>query len=156
MNSYAVLQALYDRLRGDTGTNGLFGTPARVTGVYVVRAPATATLPYLVVDLAGMEHDDTFSTDVAVVAFRVHMFSEYTHGIGQIQGVMDRVYGDAVAQPTRVPTYGLHRHVLTPEPITGYTHSCTAIRQTDSVLLSDDPTTYHAIDGYEVRIERRA
>lgn len=158
MNSSSLLQAVYDRLRADTGSGGLLGTPALVGGVYVVRAPdsATLTLPYIVIDIAGMSHSDSFSADYTEWEFRTHVFASYISGIAGVQTVTNRVYGDAVAQPSRVPSYGLHRHVLVPAAVSGFTHSATGITHIDSILLDSEPEVYHSVDTYRVGIERRA
>lgn len=116
MNATRLFVALKARLDADTGTGGLFATGANlISGVYNTLAPTTLTdtNSYIVFNVASAEQMDGFNIDVIEYTFYLSIFTPVDSGLSAAQAIIDRIYGNALSQAGRVPTYGLHRHSLT-------------------------------------------
>lgn len=109
-----VAAAVLDRLESDTGSGGLYegGTLQILTGIYTVTGtPSQLAMPYAVMELAGQQ-SDAMDADTQEVTITLRVYDLASAALVNIDKVLTRVYGDAVAQSGRVPSYGLHRHVL--------------------------------------------
>ena len=113
MTPFLVARSIIDRLKADTGSGGIYEGSAWkfVTGGvwHGAATPAgSEPFPYAVftVELGqsiGMRDDGQN------VTINIDFYDKADSGFGSIESAMLRVYGDAIAQATKVPTYGLHR-----------------------------------------------
>lgn len=117
MNIRGVTAAVRARILADTGTGGIFnaGTPL-AKSVYSEHGPyeegsslLVNLCPFLVVESQAAQSDDGFATDVLIQTFNVHVLDVVAAGADTTLKIMDRLYGDGIAQATRIATYGLHR-----------------------------------------------
>lgn len=141
MNNY-ITRAVIDRLKADTGSGGLYqgSTPTLVSGIYYYAAPAGVARPYIVLNISQDEdHALTSSGGACVVSVRI--VGDMSDGGDQMQVVWNRVFGDAMLQTGRVPSYGLDRHTLT-LPTNPLSATCTALIFTGSGdVETPDPDT---------------
>lgn len=116
----AVYQAIYDRLKADTGSAGLYyqNQWRMITGAYAVYgSPNPVTGPYLVYTVR-MEQDHTTVGDEYQCICTMRLFAhtqqtDSTNYVGEtILKALDRIHGNGVLQNGRVPTYGFNRHRL--------------------------------------------
>ena len=117
----AVYQAIYDRLKADTGTGGLYngGSWKLITGgaYALVGSPNPVTGPYLVYNVR-MEQDHTTIGDEYQCICTMRLFAHTQNAdadanVGtNIIAALDRIHGNGVLQNGRVPTYGFNRHRL--------------------------------------------
>lgn len=128
MNISGVAGAIRARIVGDTGAGGVFETAGTYKAVTVqfVEGPRGANtsadsslFPYVVYNfVSGSTEEDGFDSDSCEMAWDVHVWDFKQHsnssapGAQRSSGMVDRLFGDAIAQSNRVPTYGLHRHQL--------------------------------------------
>lgn len=103
------------RLLADTGTGGLFNvsTPL-VAGLWLVNAPDSQAMPFLVMSSQALRNDDTFTSRHHVVEFQVSSFIEEEPATGydpfaRGASIAGRVLGDWSLQGTRLPSFGLDR-----------------------------------------------
>jgi hypothetical protein len=124
----SIYQAIFDRVKADTGTDGLYKSGAWniISGAYsVFGTPAAITYPYLLVGVR-LEQDHSLTADewTATATFtvwdQVQNYASSADFDTRITAVMDRLHGNAVLQAGRIPTYGFHRHLLV-LPTNGYT-----------------------------------
>jgi hypothetical protein len=124
----SIYQSIIDRIKVDTGAGGLyFGNAWNIiSGAYsVMGTPAAIVFPYVLVSVR-LDQDHSLTADEwnATATFSVFdQVQDYASGVtftNRITAVMDRLHGNAVLQPGRVPTYGFHRHLLV-LPTNGYT-----------------------------------
>lgn len=108
--------AIITRLKADTGTGGLYAGSAWAS--YIAGGiwsnwglPSQFTTPYAVLEI-NMNADNTFDADMNEVLVSFAIFDNTRTGVNNIAKVLKRLYGDAVLQTGRVPSYGLHRHTL--------------------------------------------
>lgn len=110
-----VAAAILNRIKADTGTGGLYEGSAWsiISGAWFAAAsPATPAYPYVVYAVSS-EPDDTFPADQRTFRVAFSIYDTADRGMDRVQAIMDRLYGDAMLQATRQPTYGLHRHRIT-------------------------------------------
>lgn len=107
--------AAIERLKADTGTGGLYngGDWNIISGAYfTLAAPGTAQVyPYIVIT-ASADYDDTMVSDDQKCTIGISVFGSAIEGVEKLHQVAARIWGDAVLQTGRAPTYGLHRHRL--------------------------------------------
>lgn len=124
----SIYQAIYDRIKADTGSDGLYKSGAWniISGAYsVMGTPAAIVFPYLMVGVR-LDQDHSLTADewTATATFSVFdQVQDYASGANfnsRVTAVLDRLHGNAVLQAGRVPTYGFHRHLLV-LPTNGYT-----------------------------------
>lgn len=146
----AINQAIYDRIKADTGTNGLYKSGAWniISGAYsVFGTPNPIVFPYVLWSIR-MEQDHSLPADEFVVTTTFTVYdqvqdyvnsSEYS---ARVSAVLDRLHGNAVLQTGRVPTYGFHRHLLV-LPTNGYTAQASQcfVRTYDSTMLDEHTVT---------------
>lgn len=153
MNIVAIYNAVATRLQGDTGTGGLFAsTDALVTGIFNNYADNQLYFPFLVIDVS-LENDDAFAADVLNATIIVHTFVALNSAqVDSYSSILDRVYGNAVAQNGRVPTYGLHRHSLSLSG--GWVAG--PMRQVDmqQIPTEDGQAAFHFIQTFKVIISK--
>lgn len=116
-----IYQAIFDRLRADTGAGGLYNGGAwnLITGgAYAVYgSPNPVTGPYLVFDVAMGKDPTTTSDDFqCTVNMRIYQHIQANTSDDNISELMlkamDRIHGDGMLQANRTPTYGFNRHLL--------------------------------------------
>lgn len=116
----AVDKAILDRIKADTGTGGLYVSSAWSTSILAGGAwahygvpPTTSTVlwPNLVYTVS-MEAEHGFIDDGFQLTITFDVRDEISNGIARVSSVLDRLFGDAVLQTGRTPTYGFHRHNL--------------------------------------------
>ena len=108
--------AIITRLKADTGTGGMYAGSAWASfiagGIFSNWGlPDTFTTPYGVLEI-NMQADHTFPSDQFKVLCTIALFDNTRTGVNNIAKACKRIYGDAVLQAGRVPSYGLHRHTL--------------------------------------------
>jgi hypothetical protein len=114
-----IAQVFYDvkqRLLSDTGALGLFprGGVARLTGIFNHFSLRGQLMPYLVIRGMGNPHRDAFALDFVDVRVKIELHCSKTPPqLENAQRVLSRLTGDAIAQTSRTPTYGLHRWLPT-------------------------------------------
>jgi hypothetical protein len=111
-----------NRLKADTGAGGLYEDNLWQYGPFysIYATPSALDRPYCVFSIS-QEIDQSQSSDGAMVelTFTYYANKTATDGTTQPSVAMDRIFGDAILQPGRVPTYGFHRALLT-LPANGY------------------------------------
>lgn len=115
MNATRLFVAIKARLDADTGAGGLFATGANlISGVYQTIAPTTLNddNSYIVFSVASVQNQDAFTMDVVEYTIYLSVFAPVDGGTAAPQAIIDRIYGNAISQAGRIPTYGLHRHSL--------------------------------------------
>lgn len=150
MNLAQLWQSIYSRLTGDATL------VAAVQGFFNVVAPpnlvsfAASGRPYVVFSIAASNHDDAFSVDIVEHTIRFSIIANGRSGLSVPAAIIKRIYGDAMKQVTRVPSYGLHRHKLV-IPTAGEASEWAGgyIQHVDS---AQDHTTdiYHFIETFRV------
>lgn len=108
--------AILTRIKADTGTGGLYAGSAWASmiagGIYSNWGlPSEFTTPYGVLEI-NLQADHTFPSDQFDVFCTIAVFDNTRTGVNNIAKTFKRLYGDAVLQAGRVPSYGLHRHSL--------------------------------------------
>lgn len=155
MNVLAIYNAIATRLQADTGSGGLFNaTSALVFGLFNNYASGELFFPLLVVDV-GIVNDDAFASDILEVTIIVHTFTAASFAaVDNYSSILDRIYGNAVQQSGRVPTYGLHRWSMTLSG--GWTAS--PLHQVDMRQLpsEDEQVAYHFIQTFKTIVSRTA
>jgi hypothetical protein len=143
-----IYQAIYDRMKADTGAGGLYNGGAwnLITGgAYTVfAAPTPITGPYLVFSVA-MQQQNTTTGDEFLCTATFNLYdrlneSSQTAYIGtSILPALDRLHGNAVLQNGRVPTYGFNRHRLV-LPTNGYSAvaSTCIVEDNDATIVSEN------------------
>lgn len=122
MNLARLASAIRDRIRADTGTGGLFNVTTgilRNSDVLYGTGQVERVFPYVTFDVEATQADG-FGHDHMLVTVTLHIVDDRNNGIGNCATIIDRVYGDAVTQPSDVPSFGLHRHPLTLTSETNY------------------------------------
>lgn len=112
MNQVELWTKIKARAAADTGTGGLFKVGSElVSGIYNTFAnPSLADQnSYIVFSVASAGQDDAFALDVITYTFRFAVFSPVSAGLAGPSAIIDRLYGDALDQAGRVPTFGFHR-----------------------------------------------
>ena len=124
----SIYQAIFDRIKADTGAGGLYesNTWKIISGAYsVFGTPSAISYPYLLIAVR-LEQDHSLPADEFNVTATFNAYDQvqnYASGSAfaeRITYVMDRLHGNAVLQAGRVPTYGFHRYLLN-LPTNGYT-----------------------------------
>ena len=142
MNLALFTKAIIDRIAADTGWTG--GVVTTYFG------SSTLAFPYTVLEVTA-EADDAFDQDALVMTVRFHIFDLNTAGFSVAASAIERLRGDAVAQATRIPTFGFHRYRLV------LTQAASGMKWAGGVcqyLRSDtahDEDVYHFIETYQVR-----
>lgn len=123
MNPALIFNALASRIQADTGTGGLYagGSYAAggiITDVSAVQAsPAaiaagTTIFPYLVLTV-GMKANPAFANCGANFLLTVEAYEARSAGISaNLMKIANRLFGDAMLQAGRIPTYGFDLHPL--------------------------------------------
>jgi len=111
MNSY-LAKAIEDRIKADTGTNGLYqgGSWQTITGAWYYHKGSGAP-PYVVFNIR-QDEDHTLTSDGCNYTVTFSMFADVSNGGQILQWVWDRLFGDSMLQSNRVPSYGFNRHPL--------------------------------------------
>lgn len=118
MNEAQVYADVLARLRSDSGVHGLFPASGvgqspkspTLTGIFNDTFNPGQVMPFLAITMFWSEHDDAFPADVVDVSFIIALHSSKTPpALEKSQYIIERVYGDALRQSSRQPTYGLHR-----------------------------------------------
>lgn len=133
MNFTALATAIMQRCLADTGTGGLFNTTNGLlyvstltppTKIYLadevpptlpIDTPSASGWPHVTIEVGvDSEQRDAFNADAVLERFRVHVWDHRRNGAGvsRCGTIIDRIFGDATLNASRVPTYGLHRHTL--------------------------------------------
>lgn len=164
MSLSLVAAAIRTRALADTGTGGLFnvGSPL-VKSCTHEYAPATDSatnladlLPYIVFTFPSWEEDQTFSSEMQRITCSFHVYTLRENGAVVGANIMDRIYGDAVTQANRTPTYGFHRHTLVLGSQVGLGNATwypSAMRRT-SRNTAHERDVYHYIESYHIDLTR--
>ena len=142
----SIYQAIYDRIKADTASDGLYKSGAWniISGAYsVFGTPAAIVYPYLLVAVR-LEQDhslpaDEFNATATFQVFdQVQTYASGTAFANRVTGVLDRLHGNAILQAGRVPTYGFHRHLLV-LPTNGYSAKASHcfVRTYDSTMIDE-------------------
>lgn len=129
MNIAHATAAIRSRLLADTSPGGLraassplLASDEKIT-TYILAPDQVGTIggyPYVVIDVISVEEEDAFDADAVRYEIDLHVFDLQSASMTACADIIDRIRGDAMAQPTRQPSYGLHRHTITlPTPWTG-------------------------------------
>lgn len=142
----SIYQAIFDRVKADTGAGGLYegNSWKLISGAYsVFGTPAAMVYPYLLIAVR-LDQDHSLPADEfnATATFNVYdQVQNYVSGTDfstRVTGVFNRLHGDAILQTGRVPTYGFHRHLLN-LPTNGYTAKASHcfVRTYDSNMVDE-------------------
>jgi hypothetical protein len=123
MNLAGLNQAIIARVRADTGAGGLWATGARLINAisYTFEARGDTTgvgvaMPYVTFEMTNSETRDGYGFDLQEIYMRFHVWYAFLRNkdaaITAAANIVDRLYGNALAINTRVPSYGFHRHLL--------------------------------------------
>jgi len=152
MDLVNLWNAVYARIKADTGAGGLWqgGSPTLITAAFNSDAARDAVFPYVVFDVASYTSEDTFAADMKEVSIRFSVYAEKfpnTTGATMTTGaqILARLYGNAVSQAARVPTYGFHRWL----PTLSGSWVASQMMQTGQFEAHEDGI-YHWIDEYRV------
>ena len=145
-----INQAIYNRLKADTGAGGLYASSAWniISGAYTIfGTPNAMTYPYLLWNTRlDQDHSltaDEWNASVTFTVFdQVQDYVSTSNWSGRVAAVLTRLHGDAVLQAGRVPTYGFHRHLLV-LPTNGYTAKASNcfVRTYDSAMTDEHSVT---------------
>jgi len=147
-----ITKAIITRLKADTGAGGLYesGSWHYVKGVYAYRAADDADRPFIKVNVS-QRNSDTLTSDGCEFTVSLSIVSNNSEGGALLQTIWNRVFGDAMLQTGRVPTYGLHRHILSLGS-TPLSASCTYLMHDEtSEVFDEDTVTY----SWDVRFSSR-
>lgn len=146
-----INQAIYDRIKADTGAGGLYAGSAWniISGAYTIfGTPNAMVYPYLLWNTRlDQDHSltaDEWNASVTFTVFdQVQDYVSSSNWNGRVAGVLTRLHGDAVLNAGRIPSYGFHRHLLV-LPTNGYTAKASNcfVRTYDSGMTDD-----HAVTG---------
>lgn len=166
MNDVGVAQAIIARLKTDMGSGGLWETAgvSKLLSITSTDGPVMATsipaiTPYLVLRLINFQQDDTYDGDSGTYQWQLDLVDDHGNGntLGEDRGraIGVRIFGDAIAQTGRIPTYGMHRHklVLTTTGDAGAPWSAGVMYRTGVTPLHE-VDVYRWAHSYEVRIQR--
>lgn len=141
----SIYQAIFDRVKADTGAGGLYASGAWniISGTYsIIGTPAAITFPYLLVSVR-MDQDHSMTADEFNCTATFQVFDQQQDATagrfaGRISAVLDRLHGNAILQAGRIPTYGFHRHLLV-LPTNGYTAKASncLVRTYDATMLDE-------------------
>lgn len=108
-----LFDAIQDRIQADTGTGGLYngGGFSIITGAYAFKAAGATVRPYLVYN-ADLAAESAMTSDGVVVTVTFTIVDNAQTGMENIIKVWNRLYGDAMLQAGRIPSYGFNRHSL--------------------------------------------
>lgn len=167
MNDVGVAQAIRARLLTDTGSGGLWETAGvnKCLTITYTEGPKNSggsipsITPYLVYSLVSFTQDDTYDGDCGTYQYQFDIVddnsSANTYGTTRGAAIGDRLFGDAIGQTNRTPSYGLHRHLLT-LTTTGLTLApwSTGVMYRTSVVPLHEVNVYRWSHTYEVRLFR--
>lgn len=112
----AIFAAIRDRLMADTGAGGLVNADVPlVTGVYFLRAPASAAAPYIVIrSPRGSAPHEGFGTSSRTREIAVEYYVQTAPAleydpVARAFAIQNRIEGDWDEQAGGAPTYGLNR-----------------------------------------------
>jgi hypothetical protein len=141
----SIYKAIFDRLKADTGTGGLYngGNWKIISGAYsVYGTPAAMVFPYLLVSVR-LEQDHSLTADEFNATATFTVYDQVQDAVAgdfgtNISSVLDRLHGNAILQAGRVPTYGFHRHLLV-LPTNGYTAKASNcyVRTYDATMIDE-------------------
>jgi hypothetical protein len=141
----SIYKAIFDRLKADTGTGGLYagGSWKIISGAYsVYGTPAAMVFPYLLVSVR-MEQDHSLTADEFNATATFTVYDQVQDAVAgdfgtNISSVLDRLHGNAILQAGRIPTYGFHRHLLV-LPTNGYTAKASNcyVRTYDATMIDE-------------------
>lgn len=120
MSAVLVAEAIYTRLKADTGTGGLYSASGGTTWLTSILSaayglegtPGQLVYPYMVFSVQTGAHEPTFTGDSFNYTITIQHYEDSTSGLDAIRAGFNRLYGDAALQASRAPSYGLHRHLL--------------------------------------------
>ena len=120
MSAVLVAEAIFVRLKADTGTGGLYSASGGTTWLTTILSgaygyegtPAQLVYPYIVFSVESGEHEPTFTGDGFNYTIRIQHYEQAQTGVDALRAGFNRIYGDAALQSSRSPSYGLHRHLL--------------------------------------------
>lgn len=137
MNLALLSTAIKARITADTADGGLNGATNKLLtgGFHLDLSPPTATAPRVVWVISLTGPRNTFATDGADALIEFYIYTDRTDDFTDAKSIIDRLWGDAMANNPPVPTFGFHRHVLS---ISGYGATACAFQGADSA--SDEDT----------------
>jgi hypothetical protein len=138
MMMVAINQAIIDRIKADTGTDGLFSGSAGTTwnttlfpgggGILgVTGSPTNASRPYGLYTINTVQTQHTFKSDGFTYQIAFAFFDDPSQGLARLVPIADRLFGNRPLQANGIPTYGLHGHTLV-LPTNLLLATCTACR----------------------------
>lgn len=159
-------QAIIARVQSDTGTGGIWQTAGtyKLKSVGHIRGPRTTTAlplttlcPYLVFTIETDVQLDGYAYDMfeANIDFHVWDVAESTVSAVRSLTIVERLFGDGIAQSTRIPSYGFHRHTLV-LTTTGHASAPWVAGQMQRVgsAQAHEDDVYHWIETYRVNVSR--
>lgn len=151
MNLARLYNAVYTRLTGDATLAGL-----ATGGVRSVMGPrsgiaAEDAKPYVVIVVSGTTANNGLDSDGFEANVDIHVVSDTLRGMDVPLQIIDRVYGDATMQASKVPTFGLHRHLLV---LTTSSYTAGIVEFVDSETAHDEERL-HFIVGFRVFYARQ-
>ncbi len=154
MSPGLLSNAILSRIKADSGSGGLYsgGAYTTITGAGWNTASGSLARPYIVWEISG-SGDDSLTSDDIVRRVVFTAVDEVSRGCDRLDTVWNRLYGDAMLQSGRIPSYGFHRHNVT--LATGSTNPLSAVGGMfyliDDNLTQTDETTVTLTMTFEVR-----
>ena len=124
------------------------GTSAAIGGELMTPRNAATGYPYVVIGIDDLSSVDGFTLDGLTVNFTVMTVARVGDGLIPPTNIMQRVYGDALSQVNRTPTYGLHRWQPSTIGTSPYAFSPTVCWRTGQAQDTDEDH-YRFIERYQ-------
>ncbi len=122
LNLAGFKAAIIARVQSDQFSGGLWAAQRLINAITYTYEGRDAmsgiktAMPYVAFDVPSAEQVDGFTHDLQEIYFRFHVWYHFTRNkdaaITAAGTICDRLYGNALAVSTRIPTYGFHRHKL--------------------------------------------
>jgi len=142
------ITAIRARLIADTTLTGLLAAGNASVGGELMAPRNVDGYPYVAIGIDDMSQADGFTIDVLNVLFTVTTVSRVGAGLIPPTNIMQRIYGDALSQVGRTPTYGLHRWAPGTIGTAPYAFNCPLVYRSGQVQDTDEDH-YKFIERYQ-------
>lgn len=122
MNLHGLREAIIARVQADTGSGGLWAAAKLINSIsYTFEARGSTTgiraaQPFVVFDFPSVQPRDGYAYNLHELFVRFHTFYPFLRNkdaaITAAATIQNRIYGDALVQANRTPSYGFDRHLL--------------------------------------------
>lgn len=152
MDLVPVTTAIYDRLKADSGSGGLFHASGVLYPDYLTAIYGPVTVPdhaYVVMTVDGANADPAFTLDTWEWVIGFHIYDAVANGPATCNTIINRIWGDSALGSA--PTYGLHRWTPT---LSGATWTPTALMGDAGTLNQTDKDVQEYILTFRMHTSR--